>query len=83
MKNYNDYINENNYDIPTITEEFANKLKAEKENAPKLMGTPEEISEAVRRAMAKNADKLITATPALVRSAVEAELEVIRSKKCA
>ena len=83
MKNYNDYINETNIDLPTVTEGFAKKMKAEKEAARKLTGTPEEISRAVREAMTKNADKLITATPALVHEAVAAELQLIRGRKCA
>lgn len=83
MKNYNDYNNDYGCDLPKITEEFANKMKAEKESTPKLSGTPAEISKAVREAMAKNADKLITATPSLVREAVTAELKSIRDQKCA
>lgn len=83
MKKYNDYVTEVSYEYPSISEEFVNKLKAEKANACKLTGTPAEISKAVREAMAKNTDKLITATPAVVHEAVSAELEQLRGSKCA
>lgn len=81
MTNNISYVNDYSYDFPTVTESFANKLKAQKANAPKLDGTPAQISSAIREAMTKSANSIITASPSTVYSAVEAELS--HSKKCA
>ncbi len=79
MTNFNEY----NYDLPTITDEFANNLKHEKENTPRLNGSPSQISAAIRQAMAKNSSEAITATPKRVYEAVVTELELIHGNKCA
>ena len=60
MKNYNDYNNDYGCDLPKITEEFANKMKAEKESTPKLSHS-REISKAVREADGKERRQAITA----------------------